>query len=66
MNRGGVIIDVTHTGQRTSLGAATLIEVIRAIIGTGGAMGITNIPASLERRMTMLPCGRSVWHCLLQ
>ena len=72
MNRVGVIIDVAHSGQKTSLEAAQASQkpivashsgaweltphcrcknddAIRAIVDTGGLIGITNIPAFLGK-----------------
>jgi membrane dipeptidase len=73
MNRAGVIVDVAHTGWRTSIDAAKASTrpivashsgahalnahvrcktdaVIRAILDTGGLIGITNVPAFLGGR----------------
>lgn len=70
MNRLGIIIDLAHTGWRTSFDVAAISEqpvvvshsaawslnqhvrckndeLIRAVLDTGGTMGVTNVPAFL-------------------
>lgn len=77
MNRQRVIVDLAHTGEKSSIQAARTSnspvvishatvaalcdhprtktdEVIRAIIDTGGTVGITNVPAFLGRTGDLL------------
>ncbi len=72
MNRAGVLLDLAHSGQQTSLDACRISrrpvmishatsaslnqhlraktdEVVRAVVDTGGVIGVTNVPAFLGR-----------------